>query len=298
MKKDLTIKDWLLVTRPWSFSVSALPAFVAFMYTIHTHTSFNWQLGALAILGAIIFHAGGNLLSDFSDFKKGVDQIDKQGGTDSLTGGRFTTKQIIAYGSSFVFVGVLLGLYLTAQAGIELLWIGLIGTIGAVFYSFFKFRALGDFLIFIIYGPTIMLGTGYVMTGSIDWILFLVSLPMAFITVNVLHANNTRDQRSDGSAGIKTFAMLLGTRTSIYHYYLLTALSYLSVVLMVVFNVLPWSTLVTLLTLPIAIQNCKMMKEVTDEDMKTISNLDLATAKLQTMFSLLMSSALIVSSLV
>lgn len=298
MKKKPSIMNWLLVIRPWSFSVSALPAFVAFMYSIHTHATYNWQLGVLAIVGAIIFHAGGNLLSDLNDFKKGVDQIDKQGGTDSLTGGLFTAKQILLYGSSLIAVGILLGVYLVSQTGKELLWIGVIGTIGAVFYSFFKYRALGDFLIFIIYGPTIMLGTGYVMIGSIDWNLFLVSLPMTFITVNVLHANNTRDQRSDRYAEIKTFAMLLGTKASVYHYYFLTGLSYLSVIVMVVFNILPLATLATLLTFPIAYQNCKSMHEAVGEDMNTISNLDLATAKLQTIFSLLMSSALIISSVI
>lgn len=298
METKPTIKDWLFAIRPWSFSVSALPAFVAMMYTIHTHAEYNWQLGIVAIIGAVIFHAGGNLISDYHDYKSGVDQIDKKGGTDTLTSGLFKPNQILVYGSVLVSISIILGLYLTYTTGIGLLWVGIIGTIGAVFYSFFKFRALGDLLIFLVFGPAIMLGTGYVMLSQFDWTLLLVSFPMAFITINVLHSNNTRDQRSDRFADIKTFAMQIGTKASIVHYYLLTVLSYLSIVAMVVLNILPVTTLITLLTIPVAYKNCMAMKQVTEEDMTPINDLDLNTAKLQTLFSALMSLALIISSVI
>lgn len=298
MKTKPTIKDWLLAIRPWSFSVSALPAFVAMMYIIHTHSHYNWQLGIVAVIGAVVFHAGGNLISDYYDYKSGVDKEGKKGGTDTLTSGLFTPNQILTYGLVLVSFSIMLGLYLTYTVGIGLLWVGIIGTIGAVFYSFFKFRALGDLLIFLVYGPSIMLGTGYVMVGFFDWALLFVSFPMAFITVNVLHSNNTRDQRSDRYADIKTFAMYIGTKASIVHYYLLTMLSYLSIVVMVVLNILPATTLITLLTIPVAYKNCMAMRQVTDEDTTPINGLDEDTAKLQLMFSSLLSLALIISSVI
>lgn len=297
MKTKPTFKDWFFATHPWSFAVSALPAFVAMMYTMYNNTETNWQLGLLAIIGAVIFHAGGNTLSDYHDYKSGVDQLGKQGGTDLLTTGHFAAKQILVYSLSLIAIGIGLGLYLVSQSGIELLWIGIIGTIGAAFYLFFKYRALGDLIIFLVYGPTIMMGTGYAMTSQLDWTLFFVSLPMTFITMNVLHANNTRDQRSDRYADITTLAMKLGTKVSIAHYILLTALSYLGVAVMVALQILPITTLVTLLTIPIAYKNCKAMKEAVN-DMSNINDLDLATAKLQTAFSVLMSLALIVSSVI
>lgn len=297
MKTKPTIKDWIFALRPWSFSVSGLPALVAMLFVMHTHDTYNWALAIIAIIGAVIFHAGGNLLSDYHDYTKGVDSIQKEGG-NSLLSGLFTPKQILRYGTSLITIGIAIGLFLVYQSGIGLLWIGLIGTIGAVFYFFFKFRALGDLLIFLVYGPTIMLGTGYVMLGEFDWMLILISFPMAFITVNVLHSNNTRDQKLDRYAEIKTFAMLIGTKSSIIYYLILTALSYLSVIAMVIFNILPATALITLLTLPVAYKNCISMKQITDEDMTNIETLDLRTAQLQTMFSLLMMVALIVSNVI
>lgn len=299
MKTKPTIKDWITAVRPWSFPVSSLPAFVAMMYIMHLHpeSSSNWALGVIAIVGAIIFHAGGNLISDYYDYKHGLDREGKVG-TDILTSKLFSPKQVFIYGWSFITIGVCLGLYLVSQSGILLLWIGLFGTIGAVFYYLFKSKALGDLLIFLVYGPTIMIGTGYVMLGTIDWTLLFVSLPMAFITVNVLHSNNTRDIRSDRYAEIKTYAMIIGVKASVIHYYVLTALSYISIIVMVVLNILPALSLITLITLPIAIKNCKAMSKITDDDMTPINDLDKNTAQLQLMFSASLSLALIISTLI
>ena len=296
MKTKPQLKDWIFATRPWSFTVSALPALVAMFYTMYTvpESSVNWALGLVAVVGAVIFHAGGNLISDYYDFKYGVDR-DGNVGADTLTSGVFFPRQILVYGWVFVITGVIMGLFLTVKAGVELLWLGVFGTIGAVFYFRFKRIALGDLLIFLVYGPTIMLGTGYVMLGYIDWALLFVSFPMAFITVNVLHSNNTRDMRSDSDAGIKTYAMVIGVRASILYYYVLTALAYASIIVMVMFDILPAVTLVTLVTIPVAYKNCKMMSQVSEDDVVPINGLDKSTAQLQLMFSALLSLALIVS---
>ncbi len=294
-----TLKNWIIAVRPWSFAVSSLPALVAMMYTIHAHpeSSVNWIFGVAAVIGAVIFHAGGNLLSDYHDFRCGVDR-DGKVGTDSLTSGMFTPKQIRVYGWTFLVVGVLLGLLLVLHAGVGLIWIGIFGLIGAVFYYRFKFRALGDLLIFLVYGPTIMLGTGYTMLGHIDWSLLFVSFPIAFITVNVLHSNNTRDIRSDRYAEIKTFAMVIGLKASVIHYCVLTALSYVSVILMVGLGILPAVSLITLLTIPVAIKNCKQMSKATEDDTTPINDLDKGTAQLQLMFSASLSLALIIAVII
>lgn len=299
MDNKLTLKNWMIATRPWSFPVSSLPAFVAMMYTIHIYpeSSSNWILGVIAIIGAVIFHAGGNLISDYNDYKYGVDREGKVG-TDILTSKLFTPKQVFRYGWSFIAIGIALGLFLVSQAGITLLWIGLFGTVGAVFYYRFKFRALGDLLIFLVYGPTIMLGTGYVMLGHIDWTLLFVSFPLAFITVNVLHANNTRDIRSDRFAEIKTYAMVIGVKASIVNYYVLTALAYVSIIAMVIMNILPLTALITFITLPVAIKNCIAMSKVTDDDVTPINDLDKGTAQLQLMFSASLSLALIIAIII
>ncbi|MDR1763917.1 MAG: prenyltransferase [Dysgonamonadaceae bacterium] len=294
--KKLTAKDWLFATRPWSFPASSMPALVSFLYMwyVHPESHQNLWLGIAAIVGAVIFHAGGNMISDYFDYKYGVDR-EGVPGTDNLTSKRFHPRQILTFGAILVGVGVILGLILVNLTGITLLWIGIVGFIGAVFYYKFKFIALGDLAIFIVYGPTIALGVGYVMYGAIDWRLLLLCLPIAFITVNILHANNTRDTKSDRQAGIKTFAMLIGVKNSIAEYVILTVMAYVLLIAMVAVRILPPFALIVLLTIPIAIRNSRAILKITEDNMSSITLLDVGTAQLQLVFSLSLSLALILS---
>jgi 1,4-dihydroxy-2-naphthoate octaprenyltransferase len=61
---------------------------------------------------------------------------------------------------------------------------------------------------------------------------------------------------------------------------------------------LPLTALITLITLPIAIKNCKAMSQATDDDVTPINDLDKGTAQLQLMFSASLSLALIIAIII
>jgi 1,4-dihydroxy-2-naphthoate octaprenyltransferase len=296
MTTNLTLKDWVEAVRPWSYPVSISPAIVALLDTIwiHPESASNWILGAVAVLGAVIFHSSGNLISDYHDHRNGIDKLGNPGAT-SITSGLFRPKQILFFGIAFLVVGIAIGLALLHRTNIGLLWVGAIGVAACLCYFVLKARALGDFLIFIIFGPSITLGVSFVMLGYYDWTFLWVALPEVFITVNVLHANNTRDMQRDKAAGATTFAKLLGLKKSIFHYCLLTVLTYSAVVVMILLHILPVWTLLTWLTIPIAVRNCKTMLKTTAEDTTPINMLDQGTAQLQLAFSLSMLAGLIIA---
>ncbi|GHU70489.1 1,4-dihydroxy-2-naphthoate octaprenyltransferase [Bacteroidia bacterium] len=292
----LTFKDWVVATRPWSFPVSLSPAVIALLdiIWIHPETTSRWWLGALAVLGAIIFHTAANLISDYHDHRLGIDKPGDPGST-SLTSGLFQPKQILIFGWAFLIVGIVLGLVLLHFSGTGLLWIGATGVMACLFYFLLKVRALGDLLIFIIFGPAIAMGVAFVMLCHYDWTFFWVPFPEIFITVNVLHANNTRDMQRDKSAGSTTFAKLLGLKMSKFYYYLLTVFTYSSVLVLVLLHILPVWTLITWLTIPIALRNCKTMQQTSATDTSPINDLDKGTAQLQLAFSLSMLAGLIIA---
>jgi 1,4-dihydroxy-2-naphthoate octaprenyltransferase len=296
MKTELTFKDWIEAIRPWSYPVSISPAIVALLDTmwIHPESAPRCWLGALAVLGAGIFQASGNLISDYHDYRTGIDKPGDPGST-SLTSGLFQPRQILLFGFAFLMAGIAIGLALLSYTGAGLLWVGAIGVAACVFYYVLKVRALGDLLIFIIFGPSITMGVSFVMLGYYDWTFFWVALPEVFITVNVLHANNTRDIQRDKAAGSTTFAKLLGLKMSIFHYCLLTVLTYSAVVVMILLHILPVWTLLTWLTVPIAVRNCKTMLKASVADTSPINELDKSTAQLQLAFSLSMLAGLIIA---
>lgn len=72
-----------------------------------------------------------------------------------------------------------------------------------------KYQALGDMVIFVAFGPAIMVFVSCALTASdthmhvalrqeIAW----YSVAFSTLTVAVLHANNARDAKLDGKAGV------------------------------------------------------------------------------------------------
>ncbi|MBR4804797.1 MAG: prenyltransferase, partial [Bacteroidales bacterium] len=112
-----TVKQWFLAVRPWSFPASTMPALVAVSYVFYTHFqtlgSIDWLVAAACVVGALIFHFSGNLISDYFDYKSGVDGKDNIGQTNLLIiNGVFKAKTILWYGIVLGLVGVVLGFWI------------------------------------------------------------------------------------------------------------------------------------------------------------------------------------------
>lgn len=287
------IKNWVVATRPWSFPASTMPALLTISYLFYKkeeiYSDINWWFGIIALIGVIFVHAAGNLISDYFDFKKNIDRKESFGSSRMLVDGVFEPKTILIFGLIMLLIGSIVGLILTIFTGIDLLWIGLIGVAGTYFYYKFKAVALGDLLIFIIYGPLIGLGTAYVMTSTLQWDVLLLNVPVAMLVVNILHANNTRDIKHDGMADIKTQAMLLGVKGSKIQYVVLALGAYIALIFMNAVGMLHPVTLLTLLTVPVALKNIKIMMKADVEKPELIKDLDGMSAQLVMMFALLFS---------
>ena len=168
-----SLKNWILAVRPWAFPASTMPVVLTISYVFYKQyfipAEINWWFGLIALIGVIFLHAGGNLISDYYDFKNKIDRKDSFGSERLLVQGVFQPRTYIWYGLILIAIGSVTGLWLTYRTGAALLWIGLAGVLGALCYSFLKTRALGDLLIFILYGPMIGLGTAYVLTSQLMW---------------------------------------------------------------------------------------------------------------------------------
>lgn len=285
-----------MVAHPWAFPASGSPALIAFSYVFYLYktgvvSAVNWTYGVLAIFGAIIFHAAGNLISEYHDYMSGVDRIEKTGPIRLIVLGVFKPKPVLIYGYVVLLVGMALGIYLLINTGLPLLFIGIVGIISATLYYKFKYAALGDWVIFVCYGLSIALGVAYVMTAQLIWSVLLVSTPAGLLIVAILHANNTRDMLQDKVAGIKTQAMKLGLEGSQIMYQTLLLVAYLGVAAGVMMRLLHTVVFVVLLSFPVAIKNIKLMKTATIDNLASIQFLDTMTAKLVLMFSVLMSGA-------
>ena len=291
-----TIKEWILATRPWSFPASTMPVLVTMMFLWSKGLEVSWWLGLLALINIVLVHAAGNVWSDYHDYRKGVDAPDTYG-VRILIDKLFTPKEVFRLSVTLQVAAVVLGLIMVWLTGITLLWFGLAGIVLSLFYPPLKYIALGDLVIMACYALLPMLGTTFICSGNIVPEVLWLAVPVGSITVAILHVNNARDIETDRRAGIKTFALLTGRSFAInvYLFELLLPYCWLLVITLLGF-VSPW-TLVTFITLPIALSNCKKMLSCKTEGIKAIATLDEATAKLQLAFSLTLVIGLIIEAL-
>lgn len=287
-------KAWLLATRPWSFPASAMPVVATMAYLFYAGYNIDWLVGLWTLVTIIVFHAAGNTWSDYFDFKKGVDRDDTVGGM-AITSGEFRPEEIKKLASWLLAVAVVSGLGIMYVTGLPTLYLGLAGCVLTLCYPFLKYHALGDLDIFLTYSLLPVMGTSYVATGNfVNEALWLV-LPIGLITVGILHINNSRDMEHDKRAGIHTFAMLMGKRASAVIYCLEVILPFVWVIGCVVYGSMPVWSLLVLVALKPALDNAKKAAALPKEGMNAVCGLDEATAKLQLMFSLLLSISFFVS---
>ena len=100
MKKH-TLKDWFIATRPWSFVVSAMPVLLTFLFLAFRNGGFsglNVLNFVLALVGILIFHAAGNVLSDWFDYRSGVDSKEAYA-VPNLVLGYYQPKEYLMFGS-------------------------------------------------------------------------------------------------------------------------------------------------------------------------------------------------------
>ena len=299
MKKH-SFKEWIAATRYWSFTVSSMPvlATAAWLFSRHQLTD-GWRsvlILVLCLLGVVVLHAAGNLLSDWYDYRTGVDNENAYA-IPNLVFHQFQPKTYLIYSLILFAVGILIGVLITCLSGPGLLLIGGIGVLLTLLYSFLKYHALGDLDIFLIFGVLTVLGTAYALTGRFCPEALVVAVPVGLITVSVLHANNTYDIPSDGAAGIKTFAMLIGGKASSVLYRVYMALPFLCVLVAVLCG---WMHPLALLCLVAAGQAWKNQKQAATFDqngLEAMRGLDQNSAKLQMIFSILLSLGLFIAGL-
>lgn len=296
MKKH-TFSEWLIAMRPWALPASAMPIIVTLAYLFYRGHEINWLYGLWAFVGMILFHLTGNVLSDYFDYRKKVDAEDTFG-AKSMTTGMFEPKEIKRLAICLSVVAIACGLGLFAVTGLPLLYIGIAGTALTLLYPVLKYNAFGDLDILLTFAFLPTLGTSYVTTGAIDWNVLWVALPIGLITDGILHSNNTRDVLTDKRAGITTLAMGLGSKLSAWLYGFEVIFPFIWIEVCSIIGIMPLTTLAIFLTLPIAIACAQTMKHSLTGGAGVIADLDVRTANLQLMFSVLLTLAFVVGKFI
>lgn len=292
MTNKRTLTDWIVATRPWSYPASTMPVALVLAYYFANGVAIDPVNAVWALVNIVIFHAAGNVWSDYFDFRYGVDNQSTLG-VRQLVDGKFTGREFIWFAIFLFVVGTLCALFLVWRTGMPFLAVTFAGIVAALVYPPLKYRVGGDVVIFIAYTLTPLFATAWIVTGTWSLDAIWAVLPTGILTVGILHANNLRDAQTDTQAGIRTLASVLGKKWSVWLYHFEMLAPFAILLATVWLGILPMTVL---LTLPIAVAVmtlCKQALRFDGVNTASIATLDASTARTQLMFSLLMVSGLV-----
>jgi len=231
------LKVWLIAIRPFALPASTMPVIFGSVAAVTMgNAEFHLLHFLLSLVAMILLHSGANMLSDVTDYKKGLD-TEPTPVSGAVVRGLLSQTTVLRGGIVFLAFGSLIGIYLVTQAGMPLLIIGILGLIIGIFYTIppleLKYRALGDWAVFLDFGILGATGAWIVQTNSFSWLPVLWAIPIGLLVIAILHANNWRDTASDTRVGIRTIAAVLGDKGSLIYYGFLLLCPYIFVALWV-----------------------------------------------------------------
>lgn len=278
--------------RPFSFTASVTPVLVGSAAALHDHR-FHPALFLVTLVASVVIHAATNMVNDYYDHVRGVDDATSIGPSGVIQHGLLAPRAVLAGGMALFAIGSGLGLWLVSVAGWPILAVGMLSVLAGYAYTGgplpLGYIGLGDFMVFVFMGPAIVLGAYYVQARGVGAGAVWASLPVAALVTAILVVNNLRDIDADRHKGKRTLATFMGQRGTRLEYAVLTALAYGSVAGGVVLRFLPPLALVVFLTVPQAIALWRRVRD--DGDPRSLTQDLRDTARLHQRVGLLLAAS-------
>jgi 1,4-dihydroxy-2-naphthoate octaprenyltransferase len=231
------ISRWLISTRAAVLIMTFISATIAGLLALRAGV-FNPVYWFLVVVGLVFAHALNNLLNDLTDFERGVDKDNyyrTQYGPQPLQQGLMNRKELLTYAAVTGLIALAAGLYLVMQRG-PLAWLLLAaGAIFVFFYTYpLKYIGLGEVAVLLVWGPLMIGGSYFIITGVWDWNVVLAGLPYALGTTTVIYGKHIDKLNEDKAKGIHTLPVIIGEKAARRSVQVMIALQYLLVIALVI----------------------------------------------------------------
>lgn len=231
------ISRWLISTRAAVLIMTFISAALAGIFAWRDG-SFHLGRWVLLAVGLVFAHATNNLINDLTDHQRGVDKNNyfrTQYGPQPLEQGLLTIRTLLVYIAVTGLIAVAAGLPLVIQGGSIALWLMIAGVVFVLFYTFpLKYIGMGEIAVLIIWGPLMVGGGYYVVSGAWDWNVVWASLPYALGPTTVLFGKHIDKLSEDKAKRIYTMPVILGEKAARYTVLGMIALQYLTVIALVI----------------------------------------------------------------
>lgn len=262
----MSVKDFLKFVEVQSLVASALPLLLANLYSATMYDHVNGLNAVLFALVAFALQMAVNVWNNVQDFRHAVSDDWKNGENNIVGSAGISVKTGLMILALLTGFAGLIGLYLVAQVGLPLLWMGIIGFIVAFWYAGTPLplsrTPFGELASGLTMGFLIFLAATYInVTPVMDLQMIgkaaLASAICWFAIANIMLANNICDYDEDVAEERHTLVWYLGKEKALKLFWVIYLAGYAALISAVVLNVLPWPALLGLISLPIVYKNTK-----------------------------------------
>jgi 1,4-dihydroxy-2-naphthoate octaprenyltransferase len=238
---------------------------------VWTSDSLNVWYVVLALIGAVAAHISVNALNEYFDFKSLLDTKTKRtpfsGGSGTLPAKPEVAPYALWIGVVSLLITILIGIYFLSVHGLALLPLGLTGVILIILYTVWITRLplLCLFAPGLGFGPVMVVGTHFVLTGAYALEAWIASLVPLFLVSNLLLLNQFPDVEADQEVGRRHYPIVIGRRKSAQIYSLFLLLTYVTIILAVLYGLLPVWSLLGLLSVVLAWRAAEGARQFADE---------------------------------
>ncbi|MFD2566027.1 1,4-dihydroxy-2-naphthoate octaprenyltransferase [Pseudotenacibaculum haliotis] len=196
---------------------------------------FDWSIFILALLTTIGFQVLSNFANDYGDGVKGTDKY-RTGEERMVASGAISPKQMKQAMVVTTIITLIVALYLIYLAfgkdnfsySVLFFLLGVASIAAAIKYtvgsSAYGYSGYGDIFVFIFFGLLSVVGSHFLFTKEVGFLIFLPAFSIGMLSTAVLNLNNMRDRVNDEKAGKNTIVVKIGSEfAKYYHYYLIGA---------------------------------------------------------------------------
>jgi len=212
----------------------------------------------LVLAGALAAHVSVNAFNEYFDFRSGLDAVTQRtpfsGGSGTLVARPELAVPTLAMAVAALAITAAVGLYFISIRGMALMPLGLLGMVVIVVYT--PWLTHSPLLCLVAaglgFGPLMVVGTDFVLTGSYSKTALVASLVPFFLVNNLLLLNQFPDVEADRQAGRRTLPISIGRRASTLVYGAFVLLACLALAAGIASHLLPIASLAGLAGLAVA----------------------------------------------
>lgn len=214
------LSKWFIATRSAVGTVTLYSGLIggllAWQYLYRQGRAFDVLTWLILTLGLFIAHGTNNLINDYTDYVRGIDRDNyfrTQYGVHPLAQGFWDRRTHLIWFGISGLLATLSGVYALIYTSFAplVVWFFVFGALILLFYTYpLKYVGIGELSIFIIWGPLMIGGVFYVLTGVWDWLVLLASIPVGLNVVTINLGKHTDKLNEDRVKGVRTLPVLLG----------------------------------------------------------------------------------------